>query len=101
MGFAHAYAQVTLEARGTTYYVGGTCNGTKSDKNKYCPVISCRTVYRNEQKKFYGLPRRKVLRDFYRKLRLGSPFCNGRKTLKIPEFADNKNIPIQIVIGTD
>ena len=50
MGFAHAYAQVTLEARRATYYyaVGGGVrflkNGTKSAENKYCPVISSHTV---------------------------------------------------------
>ena len=30
----------------------------------------------------------------YTKLRLGSPFCNGQRTLEISETADNKNMPI-------
>jgi hypothetical protein len=54
MGFAHAYAQVTLEARRTTYYGrrwGGTHNGTKSGENKYCPVVSSHKV-----NSFWNLP---------------------------------------------
>ena len=50
---------------------------------------------------FFGPLQNLFYRESLRNLRLGGPFCNGPRTFEISKTADIKNIPIEILIGTD